>query len=38
MEGMADLSVRSHNVLVWTDFPYSLLWDSEVWKRSECGV
>jgi hypothetical protein len=34
----ADLSVCSHNVLVWTDSPYSLLWDSEVWKRSECGV
>jgi hypothetical protein len=35
---MADLSVCSHNVLGWIDSPYSLLWDSEVWKRSGCGL
>jgi hypothetical protein len=34
----ADLSVCSQSVLAWTDSPYSLLWDSDVWKRSGCGL
>jgi hypothetical protein len=34
LEGTADLSVCNHNVLAWTDSPYSLLWDSDVWKKA----